>query len=352
LNERKPKAVDEDVARPEEPEEADVPCSDSSDSDQGEKEDYEQSVERARALLTSSRLVSNEAEVAFPDTVVDLGTSTTTRQRQASTATEDDTYLIIEDIADAPKKGSKSSTAPVPAPKKAVVVAQEKGDAGDTEAKAKRGQKGKLKKIKEKYANQDEEERQLRMQLLQSAGPARDKGKNKKNKKGDKQKNNSSNNKELTAKPRVHFKEETTTCSTLENAENAPPQPANPPKPNEETGDVDAVDDENEPTSTDVDILNALTGIPLTEDELLYVVPVVAPYSTLTTYKYKVKIIPGQSKRGKASKSALQVFMADKAATNRERDLIKSLKDQDIGRNLPGKVKLAVPQSLKPKKYQ
>ena len=53
----------------------------------------------------------------------------------------------------------------------------------------------------------------------------------------------------------------------------------------EETGDVDAVDDENEPTSTDVDILNALTGIPLTEDELLYVVPVVAPYSTLTTYK-------------------------------------------------------------------
>ena len=67
--------------------------------------------------------------------------------------------------------------------------------------------------------------------------------------------------------------------------------------------------------------------------------------------RYKVKIIPGQSKRGKASKSALQVFMADKAATNRERDLIKSLKDQDIGRNLPGKVKLAVPQSMKPKKW-
>ena len=64
-----------------------------------------------------------------------------------------------------------------------------------------------------------------------------------------------------------------------------------------------------------------------------------------------MKIIPGQSKRGKASKTAISVFMADKLATNREKDLIKSLKDQDIGRNLPGKVKLAVPQSMKPKKW-
>lgn len=63
-----------------------------------------------------------------------------------------------------------------------------------------------------------------------------------------------------------------------------------------------------------------------------------------------MKIIPGQSKRGKSAKTALSVYAADKAATGRERDLIKSLKDQDIGRNLPGRIKLAVPQSLKPKK--
>lgn len=48
---------------------------------------------------------------------------------------------------------------------------------------------------------------------------------------------------------------------------------------------MDAVDDEAEATSTDVDILNALTGLPLAEDELLYAVPVVAPYSTLMLYK-------------------------------------------------------------------
>ena len=90
--------------------------------------------------------------------------------------------------------------------------------------------------------------------------------------------------------------------------------------------------------------------MPLPEDELLYALPVVAPYSTLMPYKFKVKIIPGQSKRGKAAKTALSVFTADKLGTNRERDLIKGLKDQDVARNLPGKLKLAVPQSLKTKK--
>ena len=50
---------------------------------------------------------------------------------------------------------------------------------------------------------------------------------------------------------------------------------------------MDADDDAENPTSTDTDILNALTGVPLTEDELLYAVPVVAPYSTLMPYKYR-----------------------------------------------------------------
>ena len=46
--------------------------------------------------------------------------------------------------------------------------------------------------------------------------------------------------------------------------------------------DGDVVD---QPVITDTDILNAITGIPLTEDELLYAVPVFAPYSTLMPYK-------------------------------------------------------------------
>ena len=44
-------------------------------------------------------------------------------------------------------------------------------------------------------------------------------------------------------------------------------------------------DDADNLVSTDTDILDTLTGIPLNEDELLYAVPVVAPYSTLMPYK-------------------------------------------------------------------
>lgn len=44
--------------------------------------------------------------------------------------------------------------------------------------------------------------------------------------------------------------------------------------------------DEDEPTvQADVDMLDALTGIPVVEDELLFAIPVIAPYNTLANYK-------------------------------------------------------------------
>ena len=52
-----------------------------------------------------------------------------------------------------------------------------------------------------------------------------------------------------------------------------------------EAVDAEVDEDAENPTSNDTDILSAMTGIPLTEDELLYAVPVVAPYSTLMPYK-------------------------------------------------------------------
>lgn len=50
----------------------------------------------------------------------------------------------------------------------------------------------------------------------------------------------------------------------------------------QDIGDVD----ETEPVvQADVDMLESLTGCPFAEDELLFAIPVVAPYNTLTTYK-------------------------------------------------------------------
>ena len=40
--------------------------------------------------------------------------------------------------------------------------------------------------------------------------------------------------------------------------------------------------------ASEVDMLDSLTGIPHAEDELLFAMPVVAPYNTMTNYKFKV----------------------------------------------------------------
>lgn len=66
--------------------------------------------------------------------------------------------------------------------------------------------------------------------------------------------------------------------------------------------------------------------------------------------RFKVKITPGTSKRGKAAKTALVMFTRDKTCSQREKDLLKGVKDETIARNMPGKVKLSAPQLHKVKK--
>lgn len=70
----------------------------------------------------------------------------------------------------------------------------------------------------------------------------------------------------------------------------------------------------------------------------------------LSLRRFKVKLTPGTGKRGKASKMAVMIFQKDKACSARERDLFKSVKDETIARNMPGKVKLSAPQMQKYKK--
>lgn len=75
----------------------------------------------------------------------------------------------------------------------------------------------------------------------------------------------------------------------------APPKkllgPKPPPRPTPDTGGggesggEEDVDGEVEGITADVEMLNSLTGQPLPEDELLFAIPVVAPYNTLINYK-------------------------------------------------------------------
>ncbi|XP_047512357.1 ribosome quality control complex subunit NEMF homolog [Pieris napi] len=189
----------------------------------------------------------------------------------------------------------------------------------------KRGQKGKLKKIKEKYKDQDEEDRAFMMDLLKPDKCAKE------SKKALKQAAKGNKDKKSNRGPKI-------------------PQP--PPLLLEaESEDEPEIEAETEQTGdADTEMLCQLTGAPYPEDELLFAVPVVAPYSSLHNYKFKVKLTPGTSKRGKAAKTAVQVFLRDKMASAREKDLLKAVKEENVARNFPGKVKLSAPQLHKHKK--
>ena len=50
----------------------------------------------------------------------------------------------------------------------------------------------------------------------------------------------------------------------------------------------------------DVNEVNKLTGIPNEKDQILFLVPMVAPYSSIQNCTYKVKIVPGSMKKGKS----------------------------------------------------
>ncbi|KAL9954980.1 hypothetical protein ACROYT_G042571 [Oculina patagonica] len=120
----------------------------------------------------------------------------------------------------------------------------------------------------------------------------------------------------------------------------------------EKEKDIVASDDEAEDLQPKegVSLLDSLTGCPLSEDLLLFAIPVCAPYTAVQNYKYKVKLTPGNARRGKAAKTALNTFLFSKEASQREKDLIKSLKDNDLSRYIPGKVKVSAPNLQKKKR--
>merc|ERR1712029_142869 len=191
----------------------------------------------------------------------------------------------------------------------------------------KRGQKGKMKKMKEKYKDQDEEDKELAMQLLQKTS----KEDSKKNRKKQ-EKLEADARKKKNAELNLQRMNRNAAAAKTKQIQHAAA---------EGSGDEDEDKTAAQAVNVASEMLDSLTGVPVAEDSLLFAVPVVGPYSTMVNYRFKVKVTPGSSKRGKAAKKALNVFLSDKAALSRDKDLLKSVKDQDIARNLPGKVKVS-----------
>uniref|UniRef100_A0A663LMK5 Ribosome quality control complex subunit NEMF n=1 Tax=Athene cunicularia TaxID=194338 RepID=A0A663LMK5_ATHCN len=204
----------------------------------------------------------------------------------------------------------------------------------------KRGQKSKMKKMKEKYKDQDEEDRELIMKLLGSAGS----NKEEKGKKGKKGKTKEEPAKKQQQKPKAVRRgggKETPAGGILLHEAQDPAL--------EEQQEEKEEQDQDQPGEGEA-LLDSLTGQPHPEDILLFAVPICAPYTAMTNYKYKVKLTPGTQKKGKAAKIALHNFMQSKEASAREKDLFRSVKDTDLSRNIPGKVKVSAPHLLNRKK--
>ncbi|CAK8531516.1 unnamed protein product [Lathyrus sativus] len=220
--------------------------------------------------------------------------------------------------------------------------------------KISRGQKGKLKKIKEKYADQDEEERKIRMTLLASSGkPIKKEETSSGNEALEKGKKSDSGPIDA---PKICYKckklghlsrdckEQSNDLlhshATSEAEENPNTSASNTILEDRvamEEDDIHEIGEEEKEKLNDVDYL---TGNPLPNDILLYAVPVCGPYNAVQSYKYRVKIIPGPVKKGKAAKTAMNLFSHISEATNREKELMKACTDPELVASIVGNVKI------------
>ncbi|KAK6304137.1 hypothetical protein J4Q44_G00247230, partial [Coregonus suidteri] len=219
------------------------------------------------------------------------------------------------------------------------------GGGGASQQPLKRHQKNKLKKIKEKYKDQDEEDRELMMKLLGSAGSTKEE----KPKKGKKGKGKDEVLRKAPQKQAPRPRPQEVILKKPEGEEEGPAGEEGA-APEQDDKEGDDQDQDNPGAEEAENLLNSLTGQPHPEDVLLFAVPVCAPYTALSNYKHKVKLTPGTQKKGKAARTAVFSFMKAREASTREKDLFRSVKDTDLSRNIPGKVKVSAPNLLAAKK--
>ncbi|KDO27470.1 hypothetical protein SPRG_07059 [Saprolegnia parasitica CBS 223.65] len=225
----------------------------------------------------------------------------------------------------------------------------EKKPKGAAPAPPVRGKKGKLKKMK-KYADQDEDERLLRLAALGHVKVA-----------------------ELTEAGENDKEDET---PANDETEDATPSEAGTSVVDDEKEAIYALhrerkaqlQEQEEEEAQNAAFLDSFTGTPLPNDLLLFAMPVCAPYSTLALYTYKVKLTPGSQKKGKAVQFAVDHFLNLKpkissaikttpvdvdAATDEvtpdvdpieaQKELIKCVPEADLVGCMVGPVKVSAP---------
>lgn len=118
------------------------------------------------------------------------------------------------------------------------------------------------------------------------------------------------------------------------------------PKPQEEkqkkvkfNAEADIVEEEE----LDQDTYADLTSVPTKEDAIYEVMTVCAPFSTLQSYRYKIKLVPGILKRGKILQMATEIFKSTKEENEKEKELIKYIPERDAVLQLLSYCKVQAP---------
>ncbi|KAA8901763.1 hypothetical protein TRICI_006009 [Trichomonascus ciferrii] len=184
---------------------------------------------------------------------------------------------------------------------------KEKAGGGEQKPPKVRGKKGKMKKIATKYADQDEEDRQKRMELLGTT-------------KG-------------LERARAQAEEEKRKKQEYER------QRKEKERRRKEAEMRRLQDEENDETPETVFPFNTLVPRLVPGDTPLGAVPVFGPWSSLQKLKYKVKLQPGSTKKGKAVREMLHFFSNQKVDQEEqdsespwqsEVDLISTLKESEL----------------------
>lgn len=200
-----------------------------------------------------------------------------------------------------------------------------------TEVKKVRGKKAKMKKIASKYADQDEEEKLLRLDALGTLKQIRQNEQKKEEEKKREIERQQAKYKQSEASERRKKQDTREYFKYLTQETN---------------------EDESSVTNY-LEILDSFISKSQVNDQFIAAVPVFAPWSSLGKFKYKVKIMPGIGKKGKAVNDAINYFVnrkMDDSSTDtdldwpRERELIEAIKPNDtMGVFTVNKLKLVLP---------
>lgn len=198
---------------------------------------------------------------------------------------------------------------------------QKKEPAKPKESKQPRKAKlNKLKKIKEKYGEQDDEERALALKLLGSKLV-----------------------KEMQVKePLVETVVEVEEVKSIPQSKPAKPTRAGIEEEKRQVREV--LQDENllsEDELKSIGELETLTGTPLDQDTMHFCIPMCAPYSVVSNYRCKVKLLPGNLKKGKAVKFVTGVWLNSPDLSDTIKDHIRAMTESELLLSILGNVSVA-----------